>query len=259
MSGTLKERLEARACFGTFLKIPRWEVVDVLALAGYDFVICDMEHAQISEVEARQVIQACVANEMDVVVRLPDPTQGIVNRLIEAGASGIQMPRLRHVSEAVELRRQVQFPPTGRRSVSTANRAGAYGHLPLSAYLDGSQSRVLVVGQLETREGDRPFDAVLQPLDVGFIGPADLSVDYGAVGRPDDPSLLAHIKAIELAAERTGTIMGTFVTDAATAKVALEAGYRYIAVGSDLSRMASGERDLVSDLKTSGNRVVADV
>jgi 2-keto-3-deoxy-L-rhamnonate aldolase RhmA len=256
---SLKKRLALRSCFGTFLKVPRWEIVDVLALAGYDFVICDMEHAQISEVEAREVIHACVANELDVVVRLPEPTQGVVNRLIEAGASGIQMPRVREVADATLLRRHVQFPPVGWRSVSTANRDGEYGNVPLSAYLSAIQTAVLVVGQLETREGHRPFDAVLEPLDVAFIGPADLSVDYGAVDRPDDPSVVAHVSAIELAAGRTGTIMGTFVTSPERAGAAVEAGYRYIAVGSELSRMASSERGLVLGLRTAGRIGVADV
>ena len=53
--GDLHLALAEKACFGTFLKLPRPEVVDLLALAGFDFVICDMEHAQVSEMEARTV------------------------------------------------------------------------------------------------------------------------------------------------------------------------------------------------------------
>ena len=44
----LRDKLETRPCFGIFVKIPRAEVIDVLALAGYDFVVLDLEHSQMS-------------------------------------------------------------------------------------------------------------------------------------------------------------------------------------------------------------------
>ena len=111
--GGLHGLLGERACFGMFLKLPRPEVVDLLAIAGFDFVICDMEHAQISEAEARAVIIACAAAGLPVTVRLPEPVQGQVNRLLEAGAVGIQMPRLRTSAETRSLRSMMHFPPRG--------------------------------------------------------------------------------------------------------------------------------------------------
>jgi hypothetical protein len=41
----LGQLLAERPCFGTFLKLPRHEVVDLLAIARLEFIICDMEHA----------------------------------------------------------------------------------------------------------------------------------------------------------------------------------------------------------------------
>lgn len=73
---SFRQRLFRQTYFGTFLKIPRPEVVPLIALSGLDFIICDMEHAQITEEEARTVIVAANEVQLPVVVRLPDAHQG---------------------------------------------------------------------------------------------------------------------------------------------------------------------------------------
>lgn len=249
MSIELKQKLEQGPCIGTFLKIPRPEIVDILALAGFDFIICDMEHAQISEIEARDVIRAGVAAGIPVTVRLPEPTQGVVNRLLEAGASGIQMPRLRTASETAELHSILHFPPHGTRSFGNANRAAQYGNVSMSELIKSENERVLAIGQFETKEIDSPIESMFQGLDVAFIGPADLSVDYGVPGQFRDPAVLNRIAEVEKAAEQTGTIMGAFAGTIEDAKFYLERGYRYLAVSGDISMVVKGAKSLIKDVQ----------
>lgn len=243
--GDLFKSLEERPCFGTFLKIPRPEVVDLLALAGFDFVICDMEHAQVSEAEARDVIKACAGVGLAVTVRLPEPTQGLVNRLLEAGAVGIQMPRLRTARETKALYDMMHFPPQGSRSVGNANAWAGYGAVPVVQYLEECNRRALVIGQFETRQVDDPIDPMMQDLDVAFIGPMDLSVDFGVPGKFDDPVVLERIGQVEQAAKRNGTHMGAFVGTPEKAAQLVKAGYRYLAVGGDVSLLAGAAKNLV--------------
>jgi 4-hydroxy-2-oxoheptanedioate aldolase len=248
MKRELHLALAERACFGTFLKLPRPEVVDLLAIAGFDFVICDMEHAQVSEAEARTVIKACVAAGLPVTVRLPEPTQGLVNRLIEAGAVGIQMPRLRTCTDTKNLYAMMHFPPEGTRSVGMANAWAGYGSVPISRYLSEGNERALVIGQFETREVDEPIDRMMEGLDVAFIGPTDLSVDFGVPGQSDHPDVAARIRQVEEAAARTGTHMGAFVGSVEqTAKLAAK-GYRYLAVSGDVTILGNGAKNLVTSL-----------
>jgi 2-keto-3-deoxy-L-rhamnonate aldolase RhmA len=240
--------MAARPCFGTFLKLPRPEVVDLIALAGFDFVICDMEHAQIAEAEARTVIKACVAVGLPAIVRLPDPAQGLVNRLLEAGAAGIQMPRLRTSSETKALYAMTHFPPLGIRSVGTANSVANYGNIPIARYLKESNERTLMVGQFETRAIEHPIDEMMANLDVAFIGPTDLSVDFGSPGEPESPPVLARIREVESAADRTKTHMGGYATTPADALTLAARGYRYIAVGGDIPLLAAAAKSLVRSL-----------
>lgn len=247
--GDLHMALAEKACFGTFLKLPRPEVVDLLALAGFDFVVCDMEHAQISEIEARTVIMACAAAGLPVTVRLPEPTQGLVNRLLEAGAVGIQMPRLRTSADTRSLHSMMHFPPDGSRSVGNANARAGYGTVPVPRYLEESNARALVIGQFETREVEEPLEGMMEGLDVAFIGPMDLSVDFGVPGQFDHPDVLARIRAVEGAATRTGTVMGAFVGSVEQAGRLVAAGYRYLAVSGDITLLGGAARSLVASLQ----------
>ena len=246
--GDLYKALKERPCFGTFLKLPRPEVVDLLALAGFDFVICDMEHAQVTEAEARTVIKACAAVGLAVTVRLPEPVQGRVNRLLEAGAVGIQMPRLRTVADTRNLHSMMHYPPEGTRSVGNANAWAGYGQVPVVQYLKESNERALVIGQFETREMEQPVDRMMEGLDVAFIGPMDLSVDFGYPGQFEHPEVQARIREVEEAAARTGTHMGAFVGTVDKAAQLAAAGYRYLAVGGDISLLAAGAKNLVKSL-----------
>jgi 2-keto-3-deoxy-L-rhamnonate aldolase RhmA len=251
--GNLHKTLQERPCFGTFLKIPRPEVVDLLAMAGFDFVICDMEHAQISEAEAREVIKACAAVGLAVTVRLPEPVQGQVNRLLEAGAVGIQMPRLRTVEDTRNLYDIMHYPPKGSRSFGNANAWAEYGVKPPVKYMEECNERALVIGQFETRQIDEPIDDMMQGLDVAFIGPMDLSVDYGVPGKFDAPEVQARIEQIEAAAKRCGTHMGAFVGTLEKTKQLIAAGYRYLAVKGDVGILQGAANALVKSLHQAAN------
>ena len=251
--GNLYKKLQEKPCFGIFHKIPRPEVVDILALVGFDFVICDMEHAQVSEAEARTVIKACVSVGLSVVVRLPEPVQGQVNRLLEAGAVGIQMPRLRTIQDTKNLYDIMHYPPEGTRSFGNANPWAEYGAIPIPQYMSESNERALVVGQFETRKIDEPIDQMMEGLDVAFIGPMDLSIDFGAPANPDAPEVQDRIRQIEEAAKRTGTYMGAAVKTVEKAKQLIDRGYRYLGVTADVALLQKAAKDLIKSLHAAAN------
>lgn len=242
----LSVRLAERAQLGTFLKIPAPEVVDVLRLAGFDFVICDMEHAQIGETEARQLVRASATQDLPCVVRVPDLTPGLVNRLIEAGAAGIMQPRTQSASDSARLVQVTRFPPTGRRSVSTANPAGGYGTVSVADYVSGVDPAPLLVGQFETKDTEAP-KTIMDGLDVAFIGPVDLAVDYGVPGQMDDPRVQEHIREVEVAALETATVLGAFAPSSEAARNLVDRGYRFVALAGDLTLLDKAARTFVSD------------
>jgi 2-keto-3-deoxy-L-rhamnonate aldolase RhmA len=238
---SLRPALDAGPVIGTFVKLPRPEIVDVLAGAGIDFVVCDHEHGQIGEREARDVIRAGRAVGLPVVVRIPDLDRGLINRLLEAGAGGIQLARAESGTGAA-LADLMRYPPEGSRSVSPAQPAAGYGTVPLTTFLPRSNADVLAVGQLETASAAADPDATVAGLDVAFIGPVDLRVALGHAGEPRHPDVTRAVAGIRAAADRAGIPVGTYVAGPDEVDAAVGSGYRYILVASDLAMLAAGAR-----------------
>jgi len=241
----LRDALVARPVVGTFLKLPRPEVVDVLADCGIDFVVCDLEHAQMSEREARDAVRAGRAVDLPVVVRVPDLDRGLINRLLEAGAAGIQLARAESGTGA-SLCDLMRYPPDGTRSVSPAQPAARYGSVPLATFLPRSNADVLAVGQLETASAAADPDAAVAGLDVAFIGPVDLRVALGHPGEPDHEDVTRAVAAIRAAAGRAGVPTGTYVAGREELAAAVRDGYRYVLVSSDLALLAAGGRAVLA-------------
>lgn len=241
----LRAAMAQRPVVGTFLKLPRPEVVDLLALAGFDFVICDLEHARLNEADAHAVLQAARVHDLPVVVRVDDLTRGPINRLIEHGAAGIQLPRTRTAADGRALVDLTRFPPVGSRSVGTAHLAAGYGRQPLAEYVDDDARRPLLVGQFETRGDSAPVDG----LDVAFLGTVDLTVDHGAPGQLADPAVAARIAQVESAARAGDVALGAFASGLDQIQRFATAGYRYIAVSGDISMLAAGARDVIAETR----------
>ena len=95
---------------------------------------------------------------------------------------------------------------------------------------------------------DDPMEEVVGALDVAFVGPADLSVEFGLPN--DDPRVRGQIEAIEQAARRTNTILGYPAKSAAQALELIARGYRYIAVSNDIAMLSGSARELVAAVKS---------
>jgi 4-hydroxy-2-oxoheptanedioate aldolase len=246
---SLRNLLADRPVIGTFLKIPRFEIVDLLALSGFDFVVCDYEHAQMSVNDACDIVRAGLARSLPVVVRVPALDRGDINRLLEAGAAGIQLARGSGPA-GQELKRLVSYPPRGTRSVSLSQPAADYGlRASLADHFQQSNGSVLAVGQFETADYADGIDAAMADLDVAFIGPVDLSVDLGTPGQLDSAPMLQAQRDIEVAAARHGVPMGIFAGSPQAAAAAVKKGYRYIVAGSDLTMLAGGAKEFGAVLR----------
>lgn len=245
----LRQLMQERPVIGTFVKLPRPEVVDVIALAGFDFAVVDYEHAQMGPAELLATVRAARGAELPVLVRVPELDRGLINRLLEAGAVGIQLARA-DASSAAELDRLVRYPPAGTRSMSLVQPAGRYGLRPLGEYVATHNAETLTVGQIETRDYATGLVATVEALDVAFIGPMDLSVDLGHPGDVGAAPVQDAIAAVETAAARTGVPLGIFVPGRDAARAAVAKGYRYLLVSTDLGLLMAGARGAVNELKT---------
>jgi 4-hydroxy-2-oxoheptanedioate aldolase len=149
LASTLRARLrEGGVVLSTFVKLSDTEVVDVLGQCGLDAMVIDMEHSQLDDADARRLVRYAASIGFPAMVRLPAVDPGVINRLLEAGAAGIQLSSVtcrRHVDELLAACR---FPPDGSRSASLAQPDAAYGTVPLPDYL--GREGPFLVGQIES-------------------------------------------------------------------------------------------------------------
>jgi 4-hydroxy-2-oxoheptanedioate aldolase len=243
----LRQRLrEGAPLAGTFLKMPALETVDIAASAGFDMVVVDGEHAQLDEGEIRMLIRHAAALDLPALVRIPALDAGLIGRLLEAGAAGIQLSSLRSCSQRDALIAATRYAPAGTRSVSLAHPQADYGAVPLAAYLERQAAAPpLVVGQIETAKTDDPLASLLPGLDVAFIGTTDLSVDLGRPGLLDDERVRARVAEIAAAASAAGVALGAW-TASVPALAALAQPVRYALIGSDMQLLRAGATALVA-------------
>ncbi|MET0953415.1 MAG: aldolase/citrate lyase family protein [Aeromicrobium sp.] len=241
----LRARLDAGTAIGTFVKLPVPDLMGVLAGAGLDFVIVDLEHSGLSEQDAVDLVRSAVAFGLPALVRVPAVDAGLVNRLLEAGAAGIQLSMLATVAQRDDLVAATRFAPAGRRSISLANPAAGFGAVaPRDFVALDAQDPPVLVGQIESADTD-PLDELLTGLDVGFVGTTDLAVDLGAEAGPE--ALRHAVEAIEASAERVGAHFGGWVPGRQQVEGMGMTAARYLVVSSDLQVLATGLRGLAAD------------
>jgi 4-hydroxy-2-oxoheptanedioate aldolase len=183
MGSHFKDRLcapESRL-LGMFVKFPTMETIEILASAGLDFVIIDMEHAPLSiDVVYRMVVTAELAG-MSALVRLRGHEPATANMFFDAGASGVLIPHCSPYATARELITDMLFPPQGRRGAGGGGRATRWGIDGPDEYRRGGESGVVRVPMIEDPEAVEDIERILDipGVDAVFIGQGDLTQTLG--------------------------------------------------------------------------------
>jgi 4-hydroxy-2-oxoheptanedioate aldolase len=236
----LRESLVERTVLGTFVKLAARESVDIAAGAGFDFAIVDLEHSQLSGGDAIRLVRHAHALGFPAVVRIPANDAGLVNRLLEAGAAGIQLSTVTSVGQVRDLVRSTRYAPDGRRSVSLAHPVAGYGATPLPDAVAAPPP--LLVGQIETVDTEDPLDQILAAgLDVAFAGVTDLTVELGF----DSGRVRERVEEIRKACEATGVALGAFAAEPSE----IPDGARYVALSSDVSLLRAAAAQAVRDAR----------
>ena len=234
---------------GTWIKLSSPESVEIMAHAGFDFVVIDLEHTALDLGATSTHIAMARALGVDPLVRVPDHGLSVIQRVLDAGAAGVVVPHVDTVEQARTVVRATCFPPRGDRGSGGTSRAGRWGLLPRADYLEYGNEQALCVVQLESEPAIRNTGEILalDGIDAAFVGPADLSMSMGvAAGSDEVDRLTASALA---AAAAAGVPIGTASATSDQARAALARGYDYVVVSNDTSILASGSQAIVNALK----------
>ena len=236
---------------GTWVKLPAVESVELMALAGFDFVVIDLEHSAMSIETAFHHIGVALLTGVSPIVRVPSLDGGIVQRLLDAGAEGIMVPHVDTEEQARAAVRAIRFPPLGARGVGSTSRAGAWGAVSREEYLRYGQEEVVLIAQIESAEAARNASALaaVEGVDALLIGAADLSTSEGRTeAHPDVVALIEGAVRDTLAA---GLPVGNAGGASATAvQASADAGYAFTLMSNDASMLGAAAAAAVTAGRT---------
>lgn len=240
---------------GTWCKIASGEPVEIMAFAGFDFVVVDLEHAPLDLQTAYRMINSAAALGLTPIVRVPDTTASTIQKILDAGAMGILVPHVDTVEQAAAAGRACRFPPHGVRGAGGTSRAGQWGLRPNTEYLAIGNDDVLCIPQLESVEAIKaaPEILALDAVDAVFVGAADLSLSMGLT--PTSPEVLdligAAIQAAHAAGKRCGLAFGGVPDRAAQA---VREGCDFVLLSNDTTMLAQAARGLVTAFRAADTR-----
>ncbi|MGW6458215.1 HpcH/HpaI aldolase family protein [Streptomyces sp. NPDC055078] len=238
----------SRPPVGTWLKLAGPEPVEIMAYAGFDFVVIDLEHAPLNLETAYRLVNSAAALGMTPLVRVPDHTPSTVQRVLDAGAGGVLVPRVDTADQAAAVSRATRFPPRGTRGAGGTSRAGRWGLRPGGDYLAEGNDAVLCVPQLESEEAiaAAPDILALPEVDAVFVGTVDLALSMGLpVG---DPAVSTLIDRVLRAAADAGKPCGLAFGDAP--EQAARSGAGFVVLSNDTSMLATAARGVVDGFRT---------
>jgi len=248
----LKYRLkQGETLHGCWLNLGTPITAEIVGLAGFDWVLIDLEHGAGVEKDVLYQLQAIEHTSAAAIVRVESAHSQRIHRILDMGAEGIMCPRISNEAEALDVARGLYYPPDGKRGIAKMVRATRFGK-DFNDYYQNSKDNILGIVQIETAEVLNHLDAVaaIDGIDVLFIGPSDLSMELGIFGQLDHPLFRDALKATVSAAGKAGKATGILLFNPDDYKTYHDLGIRFIACGSDATFVAEGARNMAAKLGT---------
>ena len=247
----LKQKLKnGEVVLGPFMNCAYPAFVEICGLAGFDFVVIDLEHGPLNILVAEDLCRAadCVGIAPVVRVSKNDPAQ--IQRALDIGSTGVQVPQIETISDAEIVVQSAKYNPIGCRGLSFGTRAGLYTSAG-SNITNKLNAESLVVVHVEGTKGIENMEEVVKvpEIDVIFLGPYDLSQSLGIPGQVNDIRVVELMqKAVEII-RSSGKVVGTFTNNSEAAKKWIDCGVQYIGLGIDVSIFLQGCQALVKGVR----------
>jgi 2-keto-3-deoxy-L-rhamnonate aldolase RhmA len=175
-----------------------------MAEAGFDFLWIEMQHSPLSYAQVAKMIRACKDAPAIPFIRVPDATEGDIQKAMDVGALGIIVPMVSTVAKAEAAVRYARYPPEGQRSQGGGQYRVLYG----PDYRRSVNDNLVIVVMIENPDGVEIVDeiAAVPGVDAVFAASGDLG-SFSGYSR-DDPRYVAMIDKIKDATLSAGKKLG---------------------------------------------------
>jgi 2-keto-3-deoxy-L-rhamnonate aldolase RhmA len=216
--------------------------LDALRRLGFDWFMIDTEHSPVDHETLGAMVALLSESGPTPLVRVGDVDQYLVKQALDSGAHGILVPLVNTEAQARSTVSFAKYPPDGVRGAAAA-AASRYG-TELSSYLRSANVETLVGVQIETQDALTHLDAIasVEGVDILFVGPQDLTLNLGLMDDRRNAKVRDAMRKVVETCERSGKVPGTLVIDRDERAAAVELGFRFISLASDVRFLIDGAK-----------------
>ncbi|XP_022761981.1 uncharacterized protein LOC111307908 [Durio zibethinus] len=249
---TLKARLNnGDTLYGLFFMSFSPTLAEISALAGYDFVVIDMEHGHGGISQALPCLQALSATQTPTILRLPENSPSWAKKALDLGPDGLMFPMIDDPESARNAVTYCRYPPAGIRGAAhPIVRASKYGLD--DDYLAKCESELLIMCQVESEKAVKRSGeiAAVDGVDCVMIGPLDLSASMGYLIDPGNEKVKDIMKVAEEAVlAGDGAYLAGFSMPHDPPNEMRKRGYHKICGGVDLALFRNAALEDVEKFK----------
>lgn len=249
----LRKRILAGECvYGTMIRQARDPGAPVIyAAVGYDFVFIDMEHGNYSMETVADLIRGAKSAGIAPLIRIPHLETHFISRVLDAGAEGIMVPMTSTREQAEAIVRYSKYTPLGQRGFGSQTGQTDYKPLKAAEFMKEANEHTLIIGQIETQEAIQNIDAILsvEGIDVGLIGPNDLSISLGIPDQMNSEILIKSIDKVVETAKKKKKATGIHIGNIEAIKKWRSKGMTVLAFSTDISFQYNASKSSLEELR----------
>ena len=207
----VKEKIKkGKPCVGLLSNLGSASLTEIFGIAGFDFIIFDMEHSTMSEETLEGLVRAAKLKGLTPFVRVRKNDVRLIMGVLDAGCLGVMVPEVESREEAQQAVENTKYRPSGKRGVNWKTIAGEWGVIEPAEYLKTANDQIMTLVQIETAKGFQNVEEIVKVkgIDVLIIGPSDLSASMGYPGNPKHPEVTKAIDKIIQTAKNAGIVLG---------------------------------------------------
>jgi 4-hydroxy-2-oxoheptanedioate aldolase len=242
---------EGKAQIGLWSSLSSNYSVEVIAGAGFDWILLDLEHSPNDLESLLAQLQAAAPYPTHPVVRVPWNDMVAMKRILDVGAQTLLVPYVSTADEARAAVAHTRYPPKGVRGVAGTTRATRFGRI--KDYARRAHEEMCVLVQVETQAALDNIESIcgVEGVDGVFVGPADLHASMGYTGEIANPKVKPIIDDAIRRIRKAGKAPGILTPSEEDARRWLDCGALFVAVGADVGILARGAEALAAKFKKS--------
>ena len=243
----LKQRLAAgETTCGMWVGLPSPVICEIVAGAGFDWIVVDAEHAPFNPETLMYAAMAFKGCKTVPIVRVPANDETITKLVLDLGWEGIVVPRVDTADEARRAVGACLYPPLGNRGYGP-RRASSY-YRNADGYVKMANDSVICAIQAESITAVRNIEEIVRVHGISWVivGPNDLSGTVGVFRDHEDPELLEAISTVLRTAQAAGIPCGNAVAEL---RESLKMGCQLVFLGEDLNYLREATDEAVADFR----------